>query len=220
MKKTRLLLTLFSVLTLGVGLSACPGPKGDDDDGPANTNCQVVWANDGSTALRYDIYLVDMPIAEWTDGTKEYDYEDTDRVAIFYDEMLVASNLYLARAITTAGTFSVTATQGTAIGEPVTLADDGNQVYFDLGANDKAGVYVGSGGVANFASNWSKPCPCPPGALDPDPTARVAISYLNTSYSLGGFTNYAICYRRDGAFAEESPARRATRALREFFPRP
>lgn len=216
MKKTRsMFLIALSVAALGVGVSACPGPKDDDDDtAGANTNCQIVWANSGSVSPRFDIYIVDMPIEQWVDGSLEYNAEE-NRVAIFYNELLVASNAYLSRAITTAGSFSITATQGTAIGEPVTMNDDGSQLFFDLDANDASGVLVGSGGIANFSSNWSAP-----GALDPDPAARVSITYLNTPMTLGFYTSYAICYRREGAFAPEHVADRAARVLQEHFPRP
>ncbi len=213
-KKTRLILVLLSAVAMGVGLSACPGPKEDDTGAGANTNCQIVWANQGSVTARFDIYLVDMPIADWVDGTIEYSKPD-DRVAIFYNELLVSSNAYYSRAITTAGTFSITATQGTNIGEPVTLADDGNQLYFDLGADESSGVQVGDGGLANFSSTWSAS-----GALDPDPAARVTMTYMTSAMQLGLYTNYAICYRATSTFAPESPVSRASRVLREHFPQP
>lgn len=217
-------LLLAAVASLAVGVAACSGGGGDDGTSNELTNCQIVWANQGSVSQRFDIYIVDMPIEDWTDGEKTYDITvpGSEIAAIYYDELaLVGSNagLYLSRGITTNGTFTVTATQGTNQGEPVTVTDDGNQLYFALDGNDNVGLERGNGGAANFIGVWSNPDP----AMNPTPgqaDGRAALDYdiegdgPRESLSIGSFTRYAVCYDVSPGFVPMSLHDRVVMALR------
>lgn len=152
---------------------------------PVNDTCQIVWANNGSMMGRFDIYLVDMPIESWTTGTKSYDNVLTN--AVFYDELQVSTNEYVALGIATAGTFDIVVA-GTGVGESVQLTDDGGQLFHDEMTN----AFVGSGGAASFTGVWSAP-----GAIDPgDPSSGVTLTWMGSPLSIGTYTTYAICYVR------------------------
>lgn len=218
-KKTNLALLLAALSVLAVGIAACTSPGDDDDDTSGDlSNCQIVWANQGSTSpVRYDVYLVDMPIEDWISGPQTYD--GGDHVAVFYDELLLSSDLYVARAITTAGSFSITATQGTAQGEPVTLTDDGSQLLFDYGNDEETGALVASGGFATFTGQWSDPTgvlPVSPGTSDSRVTFRVV---AGSSQTIGFYTRYAICYdaQSTAASRREPATDRAYRALKSVL---
>ena len=155
-----------------------------------------------------------MPIEDWTDGTKTYEMvAGKERTAVYFEELLVNSNAYYARAIATNGSFTVTATQGTAIGEPIIVSDAGGHSYFDLPSNDVTGTLVGSGGIASFTGIWSDPEENPtPGQVG----GRVQITYAGSSMSIGSYTRYALCYHDFGTnFAPVSPADRIARQLRK-----
>lgn len=210
-------IALLSVASLAaaVALAACGGkPVGTSPD--VLTHCQLVFANQGTTTGRFDVYVLDMPIEEWAvSGEKTYNLSaGQEIVGLYYDEMLVdtAGQPFLARAITTAGTFSL-ATSTTSAGASVQVTDDGSQMYWDLGANDTSGAQVGSGGVLNFNGAWSDPTV---GASPtPAPGSTVSLTYMGQSVTLGQFTQYAVCYHADpNAFAPVHPAARAHRALR------
>lgn len=216
-------LFLAGAVALSVGVAACSGGGGGGGEAAGLTNCQIVWANQGSVSQRYDVYIIDMPIEAWTDGEKTYDVTvpGSEIAAIYYDEIaLTGSNegLYLSRGITTAGTFSVTASQGTNQGEPVMVADDGSQLYFGLDGNDNIGSERGDGGVAAFTGVWSNPDPVSnptPG----QPGGRVTLNYdtsgtgARTALSIGSFTRYAVCYDVRAGFVPMSVSDRVVTAL-------
>jgi len=206
----RLLLLALGAAAL-VPFSACSGGGGDDDDDDGTiepTHCQVLWSNLGDSQERYDIYVVDMPIDLWLTGEQTYTLDVSNEVvAIFYDEYDFVDRIYAARAITTAGTFSVTV-GGTSAGNPITLTDPGAQEFFDIDGGGEVGSLVGSGGVATFDGNWSDPDP----DEQPDPgTGNVAITYMGDNLTIGtSFVNYAICYE-DDSFAPMPPTQRIER---------
>lgn len=200
-----LLLALGSAVIM-VAAAACSGGGSSGGNPSGLTNCQIVWSSPGSVTERYDVYIVDMPIGDWTDGTKDYIVKaGQSHVGVFYDELLVSSNAYAARAITTSGQFSITATQGTNIGEPVTFTDDGNQNYFAINGNQDVLDFVGSGGDGTFDGFWSDPngTSTNPGTA----SSLVNITYMGTPETLGTYTRYAICYHQNpnGAASMKSP---------------
>lgn len=197
-------------------LAACSGGGGgggdDDDDTIDPTHCQILWSNLGSAADRYDLYVIDMPIEDWTTGEKIYTLDVSNEiVALFYDEYDFVDRIYAARAITTAGTFNVTV-NSTSSGQPVQLADAGSQQFFDINGNEEVGMQVGSGGIASFDGSWSDLDPDVP----PDPgTGSVVLTYEGDSLTIGqttgtstAFVNYAVCYENE-SFAPMSPWQRA-----------
>lgn len=213
-RRSSIALLSLASLSAAVALTACSGGVKEDDPTKL-THCQLVFANQGTTTGRFDVYVLDMPIEEWAvAGEKSYTIAaGTEIVGLYYDEMLVdtAGQPFLARAITTAGTFSL-ATATTSAGASVQVTDDGSQMYWDLGANDTSGAQVGSGGVLNFNGAWSDPTE---GASPtPAPGSTVSLTYMGQSLTLGQFTQYAVCYHADpNAFAPVHPAARVHRAL-------
>lgn len=119
-------------------------------------NCQLVWANRGTNQGRYDVYILDMPADAWTSGTVSLDrsVKGKERVAIFFDELDLDSGTWVARAITTSGSVSVTL-DGVDAGQAVSLTDAGGHTFFDLDATDRPGAEVGNGGAASFTGVWS-----------------------------------------------------------------
>ena len=211
-KTSSLLLLVLGVGVLSLGVAACSSSSSGDDDDTTLTNCQVVWANSGSASGRFDIYLVDMPIEDWISGTQEYQkVSGHDHTAVFFDEMLVSSNDYLSRAISTAGTFSVT-TDGTNVGDAVTFSDLGGHTFFDVGNDDVSGQEVGNGGAAEFSGVWSDVTTNPtPGA----PSGRATLLYHGSALTIGAYTRYAVCYRPANGFAAQSTPDRISGVLRQ-----
>lgn len=217
---------LAGAVSLAVGVAACSGGGSANEDPPGLTNCQIVWANQGSFAGRFDVYIIDMPIEAWTDGDKTYDttIAGSEIAAIYYDEIALSGSndgIYLSRGITTAGTFSVTASQGTNQGEPVMVTDDGNQLYFALNGNDDIGLERGDGGAAAFTGVWSDPQTDPPVNPTPgQPGGRVTLNYdtsgngTRSALSIGAFTRYAVCYDVSPGFAPVGVGDRVVKALR------
>ncbi len=181
---------------LAASIAGCRG--GDDDGGGDNgdevTDCQIFWASTGSNAGRYDIYILDMPIENWTSGEKGYGLTPTgkERLAYFFDEYDVDSDEYVARAVTTGGTFSVT-TDSTAEGSAVALTDSGGQVFFEMDGDNVIGAQVGSGGAASFEGVWSDP---DPDVLPTPGDGQVILVYHGTSLTIGTHTLFGICYDR------------------------
>lgn len=222
---TRTFPRLF-LLALGAAalapFAACSGGGGDDDDDDTTiepTHCQILWSNIGSAQLRYDVFVVDMPIDEWSTGEKEYTIDTSNEViAIFYDEYEFETRVYAARAITTSGTFNVT-TVSTSAGSAVMLNDPGAQEFFDIDGENEIGNLVATGGAANFDGNWSDPDP----EVPPDPgTGTATLTFVGTSgASIIGtsFVNYAVCYEEGSSFAPQSATQRVeaqfARRLRE-----
>lgn len=220
---SRFPMLLAGGISLAVGVAACSGGSAEDGNSNELTNCQVVWANQ-SLAGRFDVYLVDMPIEDWTDGEKTYDVSvpGSEIAAIYYDEIALSGSnegLYLSRAMTTSGTFSVTATQGTSQGEPVTVSDDGNQLYFELDGDENIGVERGDGGAASFTGIWSNPDPL----INPTPGqagGNVVLNYdvdgdgAREALTIGTYTRYAVCYDVSPGFAPPSLHDRVVMALR------
>ena len=209
MKSSKLPLTLLAtaLVTLAVAVAACSGKGSCKNCGVPKgvTNCQVDWANSGSVTGRYDVYLVDLPIADWNSGTKDYNFTPGDQInAVFYKNLLITSNGpgdYASRAMTTSGQFSITVV-GTAIGTTVAFNDAGGHQFWNVTGGNQIGVYQGSGGAGQFNGQISDPANIVPGTV----SSLVALTYQGTSMSVGALTRYSVCYAKAGSgFAPAGP---------------
>lgn len=180
----------FLLLIPILALAGCGGPKPvEETTGP--TNCQVVWVSPGSVTERYDVYFVDMPIADWTSGTKSLQrVPGEQRVAVFAADYDFTTSSYASRAMSTAGSITVTV-GGTADGDAVTVADAGGHVFFDADGSDVLGLEAGNGGAASFNGVWS-PADAPvPG----DVGGQAQLDYHSAPQTVGDYTRFAYCYR-------------------------
>lgn len=227
-KKRSAFLLLLAGCCAAVVASACTAgsSKGKNNASPTPTtldHCQVVWASTGSSQGRYDLFVVDMPIADWTSGTKNYDISvpGSEHEAIFYNEYDANASptpVYLSRGITTNGDFSVTVANGTTTGQSVGFVDSSGQLFWALDGQNNIGNMIGSNGTGNFTGVWSDP------ATGANPTPGVGvinITYEGTQESVNGppnaFITYAVCYDAGGHFAPESSTERIETELRSHF---
>ncbi len=190
-RRTGLLLTTLALASL-VGLLACEKEKNEDYEASEQTtpSCQILWSAHGANVGRFDLYVVAMFDHDWTSGTKALD-RTQGRFALFYDEYEPDSGEYVARAMATNGTLTVTVSSGSlAVGSAVSLLDTGGKVYFDVNSLDQVnGPVIGSGGEADFDGVWSAnnaDIPTPGSGL-------VEFVYHGSSLTIGTYTRYAQC---------------------------
>ena len=217
---SRSLLVGAAALALAAGpMAGCSGggDDDDDDDGAGDLNyCQILWSSAGANVDRYDVYIVDMPIEDWTTGQKEFENGSSNqRVGLVYDEYSFEEREWVSSAVTTGGTFNVTVAS-TSMGGLVQFSDDGLQYYFEIEGDGDLGAAVASGGQGVFDGEWSDPDP------DTAPTGgsgEVTLAYLGSAGELtfGGFINFAVCYDDSTNFAPSSAVERATRQFENRF---
>lgn len=223
MKRTRsvsrtLLLAATITAVVAGPLAGCSGGGGDDDDddgSPDLNYCQILWSSAGENVDRYDVYIVDMPIEDWTTGQKEFQNgTNNQRVGLVYDEYSFEEREWVSSAVTTGGTFNVTV-GSTSMGGLVQFSDDGLQYYFEVEGDGDLGVAIASGGQGVFNGVWSDPDP------DVAPTGgagEVSIGYFGgDTVTIGGFINFAVCYDDSDGFAPSSAVERATRQFQRRF---
>lgn len=226
--RSLLALSLLCVTAAVIGSSAAcsPGKRAGSASPTPTTlsHCQIVWASTGQTQGHYDLFVVDMPIADWTTGTKQYDRSvaGEEHEALFYDEYdpsVSPTPGYLSRAITTNGDFNVTVPTDTSPAASVSFVDSSGQLFWALDGSDNIGVQLGSGGTGNFVGVWSDPAD----GVDPTPGAgTINITYNGTPVAVNGSPNayisYATCYDAGAAFAPLSAPERIQTELEQTFP--
>ncbi len=128
----------FAALGTGLLIAGCSGGRAGSP-GSRVTNCEIVWAGPGATSSEQSVYVVDAPVASWTDGTHAY---GDANAAIFYDGYDASNGTYLSRTLVTDGTYTVAVEDGTNAGGRVSLVDLGGHAL---------------GGFAIFHGRWSDP---------------------------------------------------------------
>lgn len=218
----RSLLVLLGLIAVAAA-AACDGGDDDDDSSatPSPTNfvpvgCQIVWiTQDPPGQSRYiDYYIVDAPVATWTNGSHVYSQGDatgaTNVTGAFVDGFDLVNRVHDAAMVATAGDFSISgldAANPLAAGNPVQFADSTGQTYFLLDTANNLGASQGTSGTGTFNGVWSQPD-------DPDVTegaGTITIVFAGTSQTLGSDLTYALCYD-EAAFAPRSAVERVREA--------
>lgn len=197
-------LFVVGVAALAVGAAACGSKSSSGHPTPSPTpftatNCEIGWFTAQAAPGKYDAYVVDMPLASWTSGTKTFDGSGT--LGTFYRGLDLSSQAYDVAAVATAGTFLVSVSNGTAAGESVGFTDPDVQAY------EQGGVAVATGGDGSFHGVWSDSGP----ASNPSYGAgTINMMWQGSSFLLGQDAALAVCY---DASAFESASRAPSSAL-------
>ncbi len=217
MKRALLISVALSTLA---AVAACNGSGDDDDTGspsPSPTSfvpvgCQIVWITQDPPFIDY--YIVDAPVAEWTNGTHFYSQGDvtgaTNVTGGFVNDFDLVTRTEDAAAVATNGDFQISgldAANPLAVGNAVNFADATAQQYFLLDTANNLSAPQGSSGTGSFAGTWSRPD-------DPNVTegaGTITILFQGTSHILGSDLTYALCYDEAG-FAPVSKTQRLREA--------
>lgn len=221
---TRSSLALLAAFAALSGVTACAGDEaGDDDEGGAfvAARCAIYWARENADQT-LDVYVVDQPASDWSDGEGEYDpgpfplgAGPVGWFAYHTPDGSLTEAALLAR--TTSGTFTLTVA-GIEAGDAVTFVDGTAQAMVDARTN--LGT-TGTGGTGSFDGVWTDPFAATAADVDwGDGTLHVA--FLGSSITLGGSalggeSSYAQCSDQEtSAFAPAGPD--ALRFLRSGTP--
>lgn len=205
--KVPAMLLATALVALAVAVAACSGKGSCKNCGVPKgvTNCQIDWTNLGSVTGRYDVYLVDLPVADWNGGTKNYNFTAGDQInAVFYKDLIITTNGpgdYASRAMTTSGQFTI-AVNGTAIGTTVQFNDAGGHSFWNVAGNNQIGSFEGSGGVGQF--NGPIEDATSPSGIG---AGTITLTYQGTSETVGTtYVRYSVCYAKSGSgFAPAGP---------------
>lgn len=108
---------------------ATPDPDSDPDPGdpdpePSGTYCSISWYAQGSSQEKLHLYIVEMPLSEWTSGQKNFGGEISGVFVYDADEQGNAAD----EAYATGGGFDLQVS-GTNPGDGVTFDDGDEQTY-------------------------------------------------------------------------------------------
>lgn len=179
-----------TVAAMAVAGAACSGESKSNahptpSPTPFNpTNCQIAWFTAEAAPGKYDVYVVDMPTADWTTGSKNFGGTHN---GIFYKGFDLSAQVHTASALATAGTFMITVSSGTAVGESIAFNDPDAQGY----VTGVPGSVIGSGGIGTFHGVWSDPSPSGNPSFG---AGTVSLVYQTTSFTLGADATMAMCY--------------------------
>lgn len=189
-RRSSAVLLAAALATIAVAGGACSGgSKSNAHPTPSPTpftptNCQIAWFTAEAAPGKYDVYVVDMPAADWTTGTKNYGGTHN---GIFYKGFDLSAQVNAASALATAGTFMITVSSGIAVGESVAFSDPDPQGY----VTGVPGSVIGSGGVGTFHGVWSDPSPSGNPSFG---AGTVSLVWATTSFTLGQDATMGICY--------------------------
>ena len=149
------------------------GASGDDDDdgGPAVPYCEIVWIATGSSASTANLYVVEVPMTEWTTGTKTFG--DTIGGIFLYEADEEGNAVETAEAAN--GSFELTVA-GTNVGDAVQFSDLDAQTY-----DGETQTGVADDGRGDFDGVLSDP----EAETPPAGTGSIAITYAGASLTIG-----------------------------------
>jgi hypothetical protein len=209
-RRISLALSLAGLVAAAVIVGACGGGGGSSNPvaspTPFNpTNCQVAWLTAAaSQAGAYQVYVIDMPIANWTTGTKAFSPSAGGNSATFYYELDLSTSVAKAIGHASSGSFAVTA-GGTTAGDSISVTDSAGVTLFD--ATGLSGAVIASGGTGTFDGVWSDPSPNANPVFGSSSSA-ISVVYAGSSLSIGAQGSLGICYQQS-SFAPLTPLERA-----------
>lgn len=199
----RSLLLLLALGVASVAGAACSGGGGGGDSSTTPTptptsslppdSCQIVWLSSSAAATggvpRWNMFLVDAPLADWQTGVPSYTVNSP--IGVFYYGYDRATHDAEAAAVTTAGSFQLGLGSGTDVGGTVDWNDTTPQSFFALDlVSGVVGAQVASGGTGTFSGTWSDPAV----ETTNGGTGSVSVAWMGTNFSIGGLGSFAKCY--------------------------
>lgn len=189
---------------------SCSGDGGGPRPEPFEaSHCTLLWYRARPAGV-FDVYSVEMPVADWTNGTHTYD--GVTRLGLFYyglfdsDEDGVFEQFEDATSATS-GEFTLSEVEGTDDGDDVGFSDAVAQAYPSVG-----GIALATGGTGNFDGVWSSHT-IDDGEGEPAfaDASTIALAYQGSNLQLGSvdFGAFGFCW--DDGLALSSSSTRAKR---------